>query len=186
MVGIKVHPMARLIVCQGLLSLGLLVSVNQAEAQPPLATDPFKKLEIYDGDWTVRADRPWSGAPTGSSDRLRSLCQRFSTYFACEQTVNQKPVALIVYTAAEAPGRFHTRTIATDARAGGRGDLVLEGNRWTYLDKPPQGLKGPWSRTENTILDNNRIRFAEYQSSNEGKTWTQTNAGLEVRQSRIQ
>jgi len=182
MIGIKAHPAAR--APQILLALGLLVFVDRTEAQPPLATDALKKLEIYGGDWTVRADHPWSGAPKGSSDRLLSRCQRFSAYFACEQTVNLKPQALIVYTAAEAPNRLHTRTIAPDGRAGGRGDLVLEGNRWTYLDKPPTGLKGPWSRTENAILDKDHIRFVEYESSNEGKTWVQTNAGLEIRTTR--
>ena len=181
MAGIKAYAAADSGAWRFLLGVGLLFSVNQAEAQPPLATDAFKKLEIYDGDWTVRADHPWSGAPSGNDDHLRSRCQRFSAYFACEQTVNQKPLALIVYTAADAPNRFHTRTIATDGRAGGRGDLVLDGNRWTYLDKPLSGLKGPWSRTENTIRDENHIRFVEYESSDAGKTWVQTNAGFEVR-----
>jgi hypothetical protein len=184
MAGIQARAAARLGACRFLLGLGLLVSVDRAEAQPPLTTEAFKRLEIYGGDWIVRADHPWSGAPAGSSDHLRSRCQRFSAYFACEQTVNQKPLALIVYTAAEAPNRFHTRTIATDGRAGGRGDLVLDGNRWTYLDKPPSGLKGPWSRTENIIRDQNHIRFVESESSDGGKTWHQTNAGLEVRVTR--
>jgi hypothetical protein len=180
MIGIKAHPAPQVV----LLTLGFLVLVNRAEAPPFPATDALKKLEIYGGDWTVRADHPWSGAPKGSSDHLLSRCQRFSAYFACEQTVNQKPTALIVYTAAETPNRLHTRTIAPDGRAGGRGDLVLEGNHRTYLDKPPTGLKGPWSRTENAILDKNHIRFVEYESSNEGMTWVQTNAGLEVRTTR--
>ena len=184
MAGIKAHAAKNSGAWRVLLGLGLLISANLAEAQPPLATDAFKKLEIYGGDWTVRADHPWSGAPSGSSDHLRSRCQRFSAYFTCEQTVNQKPLALIVYTVAEAPNRFHTRTIAPDGRAGGRGDLVLDGNRWTYLDKPPSGLKGPWSRTENTIRDENHIRFVEYESSDGGKTWHQINAGLEVRVTR--
>ena len=43
------------------------------------------------------------------------------------------------------------------------------------------GLKGNWSRTENFILDRDHIRFEEYESSDEGKTWTKTNSGTEER-----
>jgi len=184
MAGLKANTTSGLVACQLVLSLALLVSADRTKAEPMSPTNAFQKLEIYGGDWSVRADHPWSGASAGSSDDLRSRCQRFSAYFACEQSVNGKPLALIVYTAGDAPNRFHTRTIATDGRAGGRGDLVLEGNRWTYLDKPPLGLKGAWSRTENIVRDGNHIRFVEYQSSNEGKTWVQTNAGVEVRMTR--
>jgi hypothetical protein len=112
---------------------------------------------------------------------LKSQCNSFALYFACEQTVNGKPQALIVYTVGEAPGRFNTRTIAPNGLAGARGELTINDNHWTYLDKPPANLKGPWSRVENTIVDSNHIRFEEYESIDEGKSWRQTNAGAEER-----
>lgn len=153
-----------------------------ALAGPSAATpSPFEKLEIYPGDWTVRADHPWSGAPAGASDQLRSRCQLFEAYFTCEQTVNGKPLGLIVYTMAEAPGQLHTRFISPNGLAGARGDLTLDGDHWTYLDKPAAGQTGPWSRVENTIVDHDHIRFAEFESADEGKTWRQTNAGAETR-----
>ncbi|MBV9157653.1 MAG: hypothetical protein JO097_15415, partial [Acidobacteriaceae bacterium] len=96
-------------------------------------------------------------------------------------TVNGQTQALLVYTATEVPGKLHSRFIAPDGLAGGRGDLTLEGNHWTYLDKPPSPLKGNWSRTENFILDQDHIHFEEYESSDEGKTWTKTNSGIEKR-----
>jgi hypothetical protein len=65
--------------------------------------------------------------------------------------------------------------------AGGRGDLTLDGNHWTYLDKPPATLKGNWSRTENFIVDHDHIRFEDYESADEGKSWTKTNSGTEER-----
>ena len=151
----------------------------QGATQP--APGPFAPLAIYNGTWTVKAEHPWSGGPAGTSDQLVSHCQRFSLYFACEQTVNGKTQSLLVYTATSSPGKLNCRTITPDGLAGGRGDVSLQGNHWTYLDKPPLNLKGNWSRVENLILDHNHIRFEEYESADEGKTWKQTNAGIEAR-----
>jgi hypothetical protein len=156
---------------------------NSPAAQP--AHDPFAPLAIYNGAWTVHAEHPWGGngpgAAPGTADHLISRCQHFTEYFACEQTINGKPQSLLVYTAGSAPGELHSRFISPEGLAGGRGDLTLDGNHWTYLDKPPAPLKGNWSRTENFILDHDHIRFEEYESSDEGKTWTKTNSGTEDR-----
>jgi len=156
-------------------------SAAPATAQSVTADDPFSDLTIYDGNWTVHATHPWSGAPAGTAEHLQSRCERFTLYFACEQTVNGKVLALIVYTKGETRRHFNTRTIAPNGLAGGRGDLVIDGTHWTYLDKPPASLTGPWSRVENVIVDRDHIRFEEFQSADEGKTWAQTNGGTEER-----
>ena len=153
--------------------------VQGAPMSPPLT--PFAPLTIYDGSWTIKADHPWGGGAPGTLDHLVSHCERFSHYFACEQTVNGKTVSLLTYTATSDSAKYNCRTLAPDGLAGGRGDMTLEGGHWTYLDKPPLKLKGTWSRTENFILDQNHIRFEEYESSDEGKTWVQTNSGTEER-----
>jgi len=163
-----------------MLALGLTLACG-VSAQPRGRHTPFDALMIYNGDWAVRALHPWSGAPPGAIDRLKSQCRRFTLYFACQQTVNGKPQVLIVYTISTGPGRFNTRTIAPNGLAGGRGDLTIDGDRWTYLDKPSSGLTGPWSRVENIIVDRNHIRFEEYESIDEGKHWTLTNSGTEER-----
>lgn len=163
-----------------ILGFGLACAGAADEQQPPVR-DPFAMLSIYDGSWIVHASHPWSGAPAGASDRLRSKCKHLTVYFVCEQTVNLKPQTLIVYTVGADSKQFNTRTITPDGLAGGRGDFTIDGVRWTYLDKPPASLKGPWSRVENIVTDQNHIRFEEYESSDEGKTWTQTNSGTEER-----
>ena len=145
------------------------------------ASDPFAPLTIYNGFWTVRAEHPWSGGPPGTADHLASKCQRFTQYFACEQTVNGKTLSLIVYTAAQSPDKLHTRFIQPDGLAAARGDLSLQGNHWTYFDKPPAKQTGNWSRVENFIEDRDHIRFEEYESSDAGKSWTRTNRGTEER-----
>ena len=63
----------------------------------------------------------------------------------------------------------------------GTGKFTLDSNHWTYLDKPASGTKGNWSRVDNYILDQDHIRFEEYESSDEGKSWTKTNFGTEER-----
>jgi hypothetical protein len=159
----------------------LLFALLQNPTPPQPSPDPFAPLTIYNGAWTVHAEHPWSGAAPGTPDHLTSHCQRFTLYFACEQTVNGKPQALLVYTATNSPGKLNCRLINPDGLAGGRGDLTLDGNHFTYLDKPPPPLKGNWSRVENFILDHDHIRFEEYESADEGKTWTKTNSGTETR-----
>jgi hypothetical protein len=163
------------------IAMGGAPSEAPATPQPVTSDDPFSDLTIYDGDWTVHATHPWSGAPAGTAEHLQSRCRRFTLYFACEQTVNGKVQALIVYTAGETLGRFNTRTIAPNGLAGGRGDLTIDARRWTYLDKPPASLTGPWSRVENVIVGRDHIRFEEFQSADEGRTWVQTNGGTEER-----
>jgi hypothetical protein len=163
-----------------MLFLLLLALVQQPSPDHP-SPDPFAPLAVYNGTWTVQAEHPWSGGPSGTKDQLISRCQRFTMYFTCEQTINGKTAGLLVYTLTNSAGKLNSRFIEPDGLAGGRGDLTLDGNHWTYLDKPQAPLKGNWSRVENFILDKDHIRFEEYESADEGKTWTKTNSGLEQR-----
>jgi hypothetical protein len=160
-----------------LLLFALIQDVRGSQPVP----DPFAPLAIYDGTWTVLADHPWSGGIPGTRDQLVSRCQRFTVYFVCEQSVNGKAQSLLVYTAGNSSGQLHCRLVTPDGLVGGRGDLTLDGNHWTYLDKPPPTLKGNWSRVENFILDHDHIRFEEYESADEGKSWIKTNSGMEHR-----
>jgi hypothetical protein len=164
-----------------LMLLLLLLGLLQTPAATQPAPDPFTPLEIYNGTWKVQAEHPWGGGASGTPDRLISQCHHFTLYFTCEQTVNGKALALLVYTAGTSPGKLHSRFISPDGLAGARGELTLDGNHWTYLDKPPAGLKGNWSRTENFLLDHDHIRFEEYESSDQGKSWSKTNSGTEDR-----
>jgi hypothetical protein len=155
--------------------------MSSAAGAKPAAPPLLEVLMLYRGDWRVTADHPWSGATPGSVDRLRSACTLFQAYLACEQSVNGKPLALIVFTVGDRPGEFYTRTIAPSGLAGARGSMTIEGNRLTFMDKPAAGLTGPWSRVENHIISRNEIRFAEYESTDEGRSWKRTNAGTELR-----
>ncbi|MEP6881296.1 MAG: hypothetical protein ABI866_04845 [Dokdonella sp.] len=164
---------------------GILVAMisltTSVFAQAELKNPSLETLMFYHGSWSVRAAHPWSGAKIGAIDHLTSKCQLFTVYVACEQTVNDKPLAIIVYSLGAAPMQFYTRTVGPDGLAGARGGLTMDGHRWTYLDKPSAGMTGPWSRVENEIVNRDRILFKEYESSDNGKQWTLTNSGTEER-----
>jgi hypothetical protein len=157
------------------------VAGGQQATNPSGSVNPFSSLALYNGTWKIRAEKPWGGGAKGSVDLLVSRCQPFTAYFACEQTVNGKTASLLVYTATEGSGKLHSRMITPDGLAGGRGDLTINGSHWTYLDKPPAGLEGNWSRVENEIIDRDHIHFEEYESSDRGLTWVKVNSGTEQR-----
>jgi hypothetical protein len=109
-------PIAAIGLCIGfcIVALGFTCGASAKERNAP-----FGSLNVYNGDWAVRALHPWSAAIAGAVDRLKSRCQTFTRYFACEQTVNGKPQALIVYTIGADSARFtRARLRRTASRAG--------------------------------------------------------------------
>jgi hypothetical protein len=158
---------------------GLLISPT-AGAEPA-ATPSLTALLLYREEWRVTADHQWSGATPGSVDRLRSACTLFPAYLACEQSVNGKSLVLIVFTVGGRTGGFYTRTIAPSGLARARRTMTTEGRRWTFLDKLAAGLTGAWSRVESRIISSNEVSFAEFETTDEGRTWKRMNAGTELR-----
>ena len=67
-----------------------------------------------------------------------------------------------------------------DGRAGGLGDLTIEGDKWTFSGTWNQGRKTTTFRTVNVFTSKTHIHF-EQQESNDGKEWKTTGAGDEVR-----
>jgi hypothetical protein len=163
--------------------IGVALCVSEAAqcAGDENSTNPLAALAVYGGNWKVRATHPWSGAARGAVDRLTSRCQMLSQYYVCEQTVNDKTLGLILYTIGKRYGELHSRFVAPDGEVAPLGDLTLRGNHWTYLDRPAGHRRGKWSRTENVVLNENRIVFEEYESSDQGQTWVKTNSGTEDR-----
>lgn len=131
-------------------------------------------LWAYNGTWQVTKNH----AP--KPDILVNQCSAFANYFACQQTVNGQVSALLVFIPGRTPGQFSTQSIMPDGRAGGRGDLKLEGNTWTYLNRWNQGTKITYYRVLNVYQGKNRIHF-EQQESDDGKDWKTTSSGEEVR-----
>ena len=140
------------------------------------AADPYAPLRLYEGAWQVTQTTPAGRKP----DRLVNDCARIGRYFACQQTVNGKPGALVVFIPDTVPGHYHTQIVLPDGAAlGPAGTLTIIGDHWTYLGEPD--AKGVRYRTINVFSGRDRIHF-ESARSTDGKTWTVTMAGGETRE----
>jgi len=152
----------------------MLLADSAASASPT-----FSDLAVYNGAWTVTS--PHTLAGPGKTDALVNHCTQNSAYYSCEQVVNGKPMALIVFVPADAPLTYHTQPILPSGYAAGRGDLTISGDHWTFVGKDTEDGKTTWFRTENYFTGRDKIHFEQYESS-DGKVWELKNSGDEVRQ----
>lgn len=147
------------------------------------ASDPLAQLTILNGEWTVTS--PHTMAGPGKTDSLVNHCYLTDAYYTCEQVVNGKPMALIVFTATETAGSYHTQIVLPNGYSTGRADLKIDGSHWTYLGKSTSddGKTTTWYRTENVFTGRDRIHFEQYES-NDNTSWKKTNEGDETRSSK--
>ncbi len=140
------------------------------------AGDPYTPLWLYNGSWQVSTKNQGAGA---KPDQLVNQCALVGKYFACQQTVNDSVSALLVFVPAKTAGSYYTQSIYPDGRAGGRGDLTIDGQKWVFSSTWNQGGKTTYYKTLNVFTGNNHIHF-EQQESNNNKDWNTTNSGDEV------
>src|SRR5487761_2215768 len=123
------------------------------------ATDPCAPLRLYEGAWQVTRAKPADKKP----DRLANDCAQVGRYFACQQTVNGKPGALVVFIPDSVAGQYHNQVVLPDGAAlGPPGTLLIAGEHWTYLGQPdPKGVR---YRTTNVFHGRDHIHFEVAQS----------------------
>jgi hypothetical protein len=141
----------------------------------PAATPAFSSISLYQGNWQVTP-----GMSGSAPDTLSNHCEEFTEYYACQQTVNGKVGALIVFVYAGTPGHYNTQAILPNGFAQGRGDLMIEGQRWTFAGKNTDGGKTTYFRTVNDWRGHDQIHF-EVSHSADGKTWVIDHQGDERR-----
>jgi hypothetical protein len=139
----------------------------------------FAPIKVYEGTWTVVSAHTMAGQ--GRPDTIVNHCNEGTAFYTCEQVVNGKSLALIVYTATDDPTKFHSQPVLPDGQAVGRGDLTILGDHWTFLGsgKDAEG-KETFYRTENLFTGRDKIHFEQYESGDK-KTWVKKNEGDEVR-----
>jgi len=162
-----------------MLSAMLTILLLAFLSDPSLAAIQFSDVATYDGAWALAS--PHTLAGPGKSDSIVNHCNRTASYYTCEQIVNGKPTALLVFVPADAPLTYHTQTVLPDGYSTGRGDLTIAGDHWTFSGKDSEDGKTTWFRTENYFTGRDKIHFEQYESS-DGKTWEMKNSGGEVRQ----
>jgi hypothetical protein len=142
------------------------------------AADPaFAPLSVYEGSWRVTPAASNAGA---KPYQLAVECALVGKYFTCQQTTEGRAGSLLVIIPAEHPGHYNTQTIMPDGRATGRDELEISGNQWTFRSRRQEGTKTTQYRTLYTFSGKDRIHFEQAQS-NDGKQWTVTNSGDQIR-----
>ena len=139
----------------------------------------FAPIKVYEGTWTVVSAHTMAGE--GRPDTIVNHCNEGTAFYTCEQVVNGKSLALIVYTATDDPTKFHSQPVLPDGQAVGRGDLTILGDHWTFLGSRTDATgKETFYRTENLFTGRDKIHFEQYESG-DNKTWVKKNEGDEVR-----
>ena len=141
----------------------------------PGSAQAFSTISLYQGTWQVTP-----GMSGSEPDSLSNQCEEFTQYYACQQTVNGKVGALIVFVYAGTSGHYNTQAVLPNGFAQGRGDLLIEGPRWTFSGKNTDGGKTTYFRTVNDWRGRDQIHF-EVSHSADGKTWVVDHQGDERR-----
>ena len=163
------------IIARWSLLIGLIGSASLVTVRATGTVDVYAPLRLYEGAWQVTQTTPAHKKP----DWLNNDCAQIGRYFACQQTVNGKSGPLVVFIPDAPPGHYHTQIVLPDGAApGSPGTLAIAGGHWTYLGKPD--AKGVRYRTINVFRGRDRIHFVTARSP-DGKTWTVTMAGNEMR-----
>jgi len=162
--------------CTAALAGVFLVAKNNAA----VADDPYAPLKLYDGKWDVMMTSAGKDVT-----RLEDHCVKTGLFFECEQVVDGKPRALVVFLpfAKTSTGgeEYRTQVLRPDATTPGNWEkLTIEGDRWVYSwETTESGKKLHWHNI-NTFSGPDKIHF-EIQSSEDEKTWKTQNSGDEQR-----
>lgn len=159
-----------------------LLQAAAPSAVPPATNpaNPLSALTLYTGSWTVDSEK--TNGVAGRPDKLINRCVLTEAFYTCEQVVNGKSMALLIFTPGETPHTFHTQTVLPNGYAIGRGDLTLDGEHWTYSKKvtSDDGKSSMTYKTENYFHGPDHIHFVQTESA-DGVTYKTTNQGDEVR-----
>jgi hypothetical protein len=141
------------------------------------AADPaYDPLWLYQGTWEFTKHVP-SGTPV--SNKIVNDYGQVGKFFMCQQTVDGKLGALVIFVPTETAGHYFTQALSPDGKAMGRGELEIQGDRWTYPSKEDENGKTKYYRTTNVFSGKDHIHFEQAEST-DGKNWTVTASGDEV------
>jgi len=161
----------------------LFIGVSLGCAAPRCAgadPDPYAPLKLYEGAWKVRM----SGHDQ-QPDHLVNRCSRTGTFFSCEQELNRKTAALVIFLSSghnsSAALEYRTLAVLADAsKPDDWGRLTIDGQTWTYAWMQKDGEKTVEMRNVNQFRDNDHIHF-EVQKHAEDGTWKTQFSGDEER-----
>jgi hypothetical protein len=142
----------------------------------------YAPLQLYDGKWDVT---PASGDKPAETVHIENHCAKVGEFFACNQFVNGKNMALVVFLPLhplENGGyAYHNQALGVEGGGSGNwGSLEIVGDRWVYSSNETDGGKKIYHRITNVFSGSDKIHF-EVQRSEDGVNWTTKMSGDEVR-----
>jgi hypothetical protein len=155
-----------------LLLFSLVAAIFNQPGKTADSATPRSPLWLYEGSWQVNPPSSTAAKPY----QLTNDCAQLGLYFACQQSIDGKPVRLLVMIATENAGHFHTQTILPGGRATGLDDLEISGNQWVFTTSRREGGKTTYYRTINTFSGKARIHFEQAEST-DGKQWITKSSG---------
>jgi hypothetical protein len=166
--------------CTQSLGLATFCLVAAGAAGPNASGDPYAPLRLYEGAWEVHVT-----TPAKKTDKIVNHCAKTGTLFSCEQEVNGKTTALVVFLPAgkttSGAQEYRMQALQPDASAPQDwSQLVIDGDTWLYSwDSKEAGKTTHWRNT-NHFTGKDQIHF-ELQSSEDGRPWKTQLAGEEKR-----
>lgn len=158
----------------------LLLGLSPAAALVAPATG-LDAVGVYAGRWHSEVrhlDTPYSKAGIEQAS-LRNDCWRARAFYACEQVVDGKPMALLVYLH-QTGGHYVTHVVPADGGAAHDGILLIEGNRWTFPWQFDDHGKTVHERVVNVFDGSDAIAFRQ-EYSLDGVHWKAMATGRETR-----
>jgi hypothetical protein len=162
--------------------VALWTPVAAVGANADLANDPYAPLRLYDGKWDVIMA---SSGKAADAVHLENRCAKVGEFFACDQIVNGKNTALVVFLPVgplEKSGyAYRNQGLSVEGGgSGGWGDLEIVGDRWVYSSEETDNGKKIYHRIVNVFSGSDKIHF-EVQRSDDGAKWATTMSGDEAR-----
>ena len=158
--------------------LPILCLMALAAAVPAGAAMRLDPVTVLAGRWALTMDR------AARSSVLQNHCAQTGVFYACEQRLDGKTIALVVYLPVRTDGplkSYRTQTLQADAtRPGPWYYLTIADDRWTYSPNDPADPTQARDRIVNQFSGRDHIHF-EVQTSLDGKIWKTTAAGVETR-----
>lgn len=182
--------MARRLFLIPILSFCLAMSVAQAaapaaaSAAPPAAASGtgLDVIAAYAGTWQTDIryqDTPYS-KKYEAKYQLHNDCWRSAGYYACDQVVDGKSQALVVFTYDPAKGYATYPIPAGGSSTIHAGRLMIDGKAWTFPWQTSKGGKTTYFHVINTWTSPDGIDFRQ-EYSEDGKQWQTMAEGHETR-----
>jgi hypothetical protein len=154
-------------------------------AATPAATaaDPLAPLAAYQGMWRAESetlDSPYDKASRSPPIVLQNDCHRWEKFYACAQTVDGHPAALLVFSYTGAPGVYTSSPVPPDGSSARSGKLIIDGDEWTFPWEGTRDGAPVHFRVVNRFVSPDEIEVRR-EASTDGKTWLLIGRGHTMR-----